>query len=274
LLKEALSINVVVITGSTRGIGLGLAREFLKRDCRVVISSRSSNAVQSVCAELEAQFGAGRVAGLACDIIDAAQMRALWDHACSTFERVDIWINNAGVSHARRMLWEHDSADIGSVVATSVTGMMHGCRVAVAGMLAQGSGAVYNVEGHGSNDMILPGMSVYGASKRAVRYFTQALVQETESTGMRIGVISPGMVVTDLLMNDWREMEPEQREQTRIIFNILADTVETVTPWLVDRILNDMESGLWIEWMNAEKAQKRFEDEAYLSRDPLGVFGL
>ena len=172
------------------------------------------------------------------------------------------------------MLWELEPADIAHVVATNVTGMMHGCRVAIAGMLAQGSGAVYNVEGHGSNDMILPGMSVYGASKRSVRYFTQALVQETEGTGVRIGVISPGMVVTELLMNDWRDMEPEQREQTRIIFNILADTVETVTPWLVDGMLNDQASGTWIEWMNEEKAQQRFEDEAYLGRDLLGDFGL
>jgi NAD(P)-dependent dehydrogenase (short-subunit alcohol dehydrogenase family) len=267
-------MQVVVITGSTKGIGLGLAREFLKRGCRVVISSRSSAAVESVCAEFETQFGGGWVAGLACDITDAGQVQALWDHACQSFERVDIWINNAGISHARRMLWELDAADISRVVDTNVTGMMHGCRVAVVGMLAQGSGAVYNVEGHGSNDMILPGMSVYGASKRAVRYLTQALVQETEGTGVRVGVISPGMVVTELLLSDWQEMEPEQREQARIIFNILADTVETVTPWLVDEVLNDTASGTWIEWMNEEKAQQRFEDEAYLSRDLLGVFGM
>lgn len=267
-------MQVVVITGSTKGIGLGLAREFLKRGCRVVISSRSRAAVESVCAELEAQFGSGRVVGLPCDITDAGQVQALWGHACRSFERVDIWINNAGISHARRMLWELDPAEISRVVATNVTGMMHGCRVAIAGMLAQGSGAVYNVEGHGSNDMILPGMSVYGASKRALRYFTQAMVQETEGTGVRIGAISPGMVITELLMTDWQAMEPEQREQTRVIFNILADTVETVTPWLVEGMLNDQASGTWIEWMNEEKAQQRFEDEAYLSRDLLGDFGL
>jgi len=152
--------------------------------------------------------------------------------------------------------------------------MMHGCRIAIAGMFAQGTGAVYNVEGHGSNDMILPGMSVYGATKRAVRYFTQALVQETEGTAVRVGVISPGMVITELLMSEWQEMESEQREQTRVIFNILADTVETVTPWLVDEMLQDTASGTWIEWLNEEKAQQRFEDEAYLSRDLLGDFGL
>jgi short-subunit dehydrogenase len=122
--------------------------------------------------------------------------------------------------------------------------------------------------------MILPGMSVYGASKRAVRYFTQALVKETEGSGVHVGVISPGMVITDLLVSDWQEMDTEQREQTRVIFNILADTVETVTPWLVEHMLNDQASGTWIEWMDEEKARQRFEDEAYLSRDLLSEFGL
>ena len=160
------------------------------------------------------------------------------------------------------------------VVDTNVTGMMNGCQVALRGMREQGFGCVYNTEGHGSNDMILTGMSVYGTTKRAVRYFTQALVKETEGSDVRVGVISPGMVMTDLLVSDWQEMDTEQREQARVVFNILADTVETVTPWLVDEVLKDQASGTWIEWMNDEKAQQRFEDEAYLSRDLLSEFGL
>jgi short-subunit dehydrogenase len=152
--------------------------------------------------------------------------------------------------------------------------MMNGCQVAVQGMHKQGSGCVYNTEGHGSNDMTLAGMSVYGTTKRAVRYFTQALVKETEGSGVRCGVVSPGMVITDLLVSDFQEMDPDQREQARVIFNILADTVETVTPWLVDKILKDKDSGTWIEWMNDEKAQQRFEDDAYLTRDLLSEFSL
>lgn len=271
---EEILMKTIVITGSTKGIGLGLAREFLKRDCRVVISSRSAAAVQQVCTDLEAQYGKGRVTGLPCDIVDIAQVQALWDHACRCFEKVDIWINNAGISHARKMLWELDSSELSRVVDTNVTGMMNGCQVALRGMREQASGAVYNTEGHGSNDMILPGMSVYGTTKRAVRYFTQALVKESEDSGVRVGVISPGMVITDLLVSDWQEMDTEQREQARMIFNILADTVETVTPWLVEEMLKDQVSGTWIEWMNEGKAQLRFEDEAYLSRDLLSEFGL
>jgi NAD(P)-dependent dehydrogenase (short-subunit alcohol dehydrogenase family) len=267
-------MKTIVITGSTKGIGLGLAREFLKRDCRVVISSRRASAVDQVCTDLETLYGKGRVTGLSCDITEVGQVQALWDHACQQFERVDIWINNAGISHARKMLWELDSSELSQVVDTNVTGMMNGCQVAVQGMRKQGSGCVYNTEGHGSNDMILAGMSVYGTTKRAVRYFTEAMVKETEESAVRVGVVSPGMVITDLLVSDFQEMDSEQREQARVIFNILADTVETVTPWLVEEILKDQNSGTWIEWMNDEKAQQRFEDEAYLTRDLLSDFGI
>ena len=267
-------MKTIVITGSTKGIGLGLACEFLKRDCRVVISSRRVAAVQQVCTDLEAHYGEGRVTGLSCDITDVAQVQSLWDHACKHFECVDVWINNAGISHARKMLWELDSSEVSQVVDTNVTGMMNGCQVAVQGMRKQGSGCVYNTEGHGSNDMTLAGMSVYGTTKRAVRYFTEAMVKETEGSGVRIGVISPGMVITDLLVSDFQALDAEQREQARVIFNILADTVETVTPWLVDKILKDKDSGTWVEWMNDEKAQQRFEDEAYLTRDLLSEFSL
>jgi len=267
-------MRTIVITGSTKGIGLGLAREFLKRECRVVISSRSVAVVQQVCTDLEVYYGKGRVTGLPCDITDMVQVQALWDYAREECERVDIWINNAGISHARKMLWDLDASVLGRVVDTNVTGMMNGCQVAVQGMREQGFGCVYNTEGHGSNDMILTGMSAYGSTKRAVRYFTQALVKETEGSGVRVGAISPGMVITDLLVSDFKEMDLEQREQARVIFNILADTVETVTPWLVDEILKDQVSGTWIEWMNDTKSQQRFEDEAYLSRDLLSDFGI
>lgn len=267
-------MKTVVITGSTRGIGLGMAREFLKKGCFVAISSRSADKVDQITAELGNEYGREKVVGCPCDVSDCGQVQALWDKADEAFGRVDIWINNAGVSLSKIMLQDLPSESIQPVVDTNMTGLMYGCHVAMNGMLAQGSGQIYNFEGHGSNDMIVPGLSTYGATKRGVRYFTEALAEEAKETPVQVGAIGPGIVITDLVIEDLRSMSEEYLEESKIIINILADTVETVTPWLVDEVLKNDENGASIQWMTEEKANLRFEDPESMERDLLSQYGL
>src|SRR5262245_19540984 len=84
--------HVIVITGSTRGIGYGLAEAFLTRGCRVMICGRSSPLVESA---IERLTKSGNAAGRVCNVSDASDLQALWDDAVSRFGRVDVWINNA-----------------------------------------------------------------------------------------------------------------------------------------------------------------------------------
>ncbi|MCP4714815.1 MAG: SDR family NAD(P)-dependent oxidoreductase, partial [Deltaproteobacteria bacterium] len=67
---------------------------------------------------------------------------------------------------------------------------------------------------------------------------------------------------------------PEQLETTRTVYNILADELETVTPWLVDTVLSNTENGERYNWLTEEKANARFEDTAYLTRDLFSKHGL
>src|SRR5437868_1872544 len=96
--------KVIVITGSTRGIGLGMAREFLQRGQQVVISGRTPDSTANAVTQLSASY-ADRVVGQPCDVGDYAQVEALWDAAVARFGRVDIWINNAGTSHPSQNFW-------------------------------------------------------------------------------------------------------------------------------------------------------------------------
>jgi short-subunit dehydrogenase len=107
-----------------------------------------------------------------------------------------------------------------------------------------------------------------------VRYFTEALAEELKTTPVKIGGMGPGIVITDLVLEDLRRMSPDDREQSRILINILADTVETVAPFLIGEILKNPENGASIQWITSEKANARFEDPAYLERDLLGPHGL
>jgi NAD(P)-dependent dehydrogenase (short-subunit alcohol dehydrogenase family) len=267
-------MKTIVITGSTKGIGLGLAREFLKRDCRVVISSRRASAVDQVCTDLETLYGTGKVTGLSCDITDIEQVQAIWKAAVDHLGTVDIWLNNAGIANTTRKLWELESQEIPRVVSTNLTGVIFGTQVALQGMLAQGSGQVYNLEGFGSDDMLVNGLSVYGATKRGVRYFSEAMAQEVEDRPVQVGTISPGIVLTDFLVDDMRKMDPEQLEITKAVYNVLADDVETVTQFLVEELLVNSENGRRIMWMPEEKANAYFADEARLSRDLFSQYGL
>ena len=108
----------VVITGSTKGIGLGMAREFLKRGHNIVISSRGQEAVDYAVAALAAEYPADRIAGKPCDVADFAQVQALWDAAIAAFGSVDEWINNAGRDGSQELFAELDPADYVATVNT------------------------------------------------------------------------------------------------------------------------------------------------------------
>jgi NAD(P)-dependent dehydrogenase (short-subunit alcohol dehydrogenase family) len=267
-------MKTVVVTGSSKGIGLGLANEFLKKGCNVVLSSFAKDEMMHEYEKACAIYGKKRVAAQACDVSSLDQLRQLWETAQSAFGPVDIWMNNAGIANTTRPIWELETREIPRVVSTNLTGVIYGTQVALQGMLKQGSGQIYNSEGFGSDDMVLNGLSIYGATKRAGRYFTESMAAELEGTPVQIGTISPGIVLTDFLVDDVRKMAPEQREQAKAVYNIMADSVEDVTPWLVEEVLKNTENGKRIIWLNEERTNRYMDDEARLGRDVFSQFGL
>jgi len=264
----------VVITGSTKGIGLGLAREFLKRGHNVVISSRGSAAVEKALAGLQAEFPGRKIVGKVCEVADYAQVQALWDAALAGLGSVDIWVNNAGADGMKVPFFMMPPDNYVKTINTNVIGLMNGNRVAIPGMYKQGSGMIWNMEGFGSNGSVRPTLSVYGASKYAVAYFTKAMANELGKTPVSVGYLSPGIVVTDLLVPP-----PEQRnknwERSKKILNILADTVETVTPFLVAGMLaRHGKNGAAVRWLSNGKVRSRFFMSIFRRRDVFGPLGL
>lgn len=260
------SMKSIVITGSSRGIGYGLAEAFLQRDCQVTIAGRSLVSTSKALAILKAKYRHNRVYGYPCDVSVPEQVQTLWDEAAQKFGKVDIWINNAGVNHPMKSLWELPAETVQSVIETNLLGLTFCSQVAIKGMLAQGHGHIYNMEGHGSDGQTLNGMTGYGASKSAVRYLTRALVKETQGTAVKVSTLSPGIVITNLVDDQFRE-DPEALERIKGAFNIFGDHVETVTPWLADRILKNEKSGASIAWFTPHKAIWRFITSAINKRD-------
>jgi NAD(P)-dependent dehydrogenase (short-subunit alcohol dehydrogenase family) len=264
----ATSARRFVITGSTRGIGRGLALELLRRGHDVALSGRSEAGVQAAVRELSG-IG-GRVIGVACDVSRVDDLQRLWDEAARAFGGVDVWINNAGLSHPRQRGGEMRAADILAVEETNLLGMMLATQVAMRGMAGQpGGGFIYNMEGFGSNGMMTPGMSLYGASKFALTYFNKALLAETGEGPVKICYLSPGIVVTDLLKRDMGIASEAERQRTLRVYNILADRVETVTPWLAEKVLANDRAGARVAWLTGGKAGRRFLMSLFRKRQVL-----
>jgi NAD(P)-dependent dehydrogenase (short-subunit alcohol dehydrogenase family) len=259
-------MKIIVITGSTRGIGYGLADAFLDLGCAVVVSGRTEASVEGAVRQLSAKHGAVRILGQPCDVTQAEQVQALWDTAQGHFGQVDIWINNAGLSHPRRHFWEHPPEQVQDIVEANLVGTMYGAQVALRGMLAQGFGALYNMEGLGSDGRRVEGLTLYSSTKYGLHYLTDALVAETRGTPLLVGALSPGMVLTDMLTNQ-EVRSSENWEATRRIFNILADRVEDVAPWLAHRVLDNTVTGARIKWLTRSKIIARFLAAPFRKRD-------
>lgn len=258
-------MKTIVITGSTRGLGRGLAEALLARGCNVVVGGRREADTARVAAELGAASDPARVLGVACDVTVPSQVQGLWDAAVARFGRVDVWINNAGIAAPRRPIWEQSGEEARAVIDINLIGTLNGAQTALRGMLAQGGGQIFNVEGYGSNGMMTTGMSAYGSSKSAVTYLTRSLAVETKGTPVQVRAISPGMMDTELLRRDY-DGNPKAWDKAKRVLNILADKVETVAPWLADQILASKQNGGRIAWLTTPKIAWRFATARILPR--------
>lgn len=266
---NASEMKHIVITGATRGIGFGLAQSFLARGCTVAISGREQTNVDKAFDSLKSQFPEQEILGLACDVRQPGQVKNLWDVAKSTWGKIDIWINNAGISGPEALVWQLPPEDVAAVIETNVLGTIYGCQIAIQGMLNQEYGSIYNMEGMGSDGRMHKGLTSYGTSKYATRYLTLALAQELKGTPLIIGSLRPGMVVTDLLTTQYAD-RPEDFERAKRIFNIIAERVDVVAPWLVDQTLANKESGMTISFTSRWKLIWRFLRSPFYKRDLFG----
>jgi short-subunit dehydrogenase len=200
------------------------------------------------------------------DLTHYDDVQQLWDSARSHYGSIDIWINNAGMAHPDLKFWTLPKEEIDKTVGLNLIGLMYGCRVAINGMLAQGRGFIYNMYGFGSTGMMRNGMSIYGSTKRAVNYFTETLVKELANTPVKMGSLSPGMVITDLVSEQYKD-RPEEFEKAKNIFNLLGDRVENVTPHLVDQILANDKSGAALKHMSTPRMMSRLITGKLRKRD-------
>ncbi len=188
--------KVAVITGGTRGLGLCTADALASTGARVVVSSRSQEAVDEAVAVLISR--GYEASGIPSDVGDLSQVQALAQHAISRFGGLDIWVNNAGVVAPYGPSIDVDPQDFYRVVQTNIIGVYHGSRTALHYFNIQKSGKLINILGLGDS-WAAPWQNTYAASKAWMRSYTKALAAENKGSGVSIIAFNPGMTRTDML---------------------------------------------------------------------------
>lgn len=193
---EKLKDKVAVVTGGTRGLGLAIANAYGYEGAKVVIGSRSSDSVQNAVSKLKANgIEAG---GLKCDVGYLEQVEALSLFALDHFGKIDVWVNNAGISAPYGPTIHIPSQEVERTLQTNILGVYYGSLVALRGFLLQGRGKLINVLGRGDKHPV-PLQNAYASSKTWVRNFTLALAEEYKDSGVGVFAFKPGLVDTDMM---------------------------------------------------------------------------
>ena len=197
--------KVAVVTGAGRGIGRVIAVAFAREGARVVVAARNEAELeQTVAAVSEA---GGLAIAVPTDVTDHAQVERLAAAAVERFGRIDVLVNNAGISGPLGPLETNDVAAWVDTVNVNLTGTFLCCRAAIPVMLRQEAGRIINLSGAGAANA-WSNMSAYCSSKVAVVRLTEVLAQELDGKGITVNALGPGSVHTTM----WDKMTEEAAE--------------------------------------------------------------
>jgi NAD(P)-dependent dehydrogenase (short-subunit alcohol dehydrogenase family) len=216
------------ITGAASGIGRQLAVQLLKRGERVLATDVNSDGLE----ELRHLSGAGESLWTQRqDVRDASQWQSLLTELAARWGRLDVLMNVAGVI---RPGWVQEGSpqDVDFHLDINVKGVMHGTHAAARVMLGQGGGHIINIASLAGIAPV-PGLSLYSASKFAVRGFTLAIAQELASKGIKVTAVCPDAVQTPMLD---LQVDYEQAAMTFSGSRVL--TVEDVAGVILDKVLD------------------------------------
>ena len=196
--SSCLKGRVAVVTGSTRGIGLLIARSLAMAGAHIVLSSRSSQAVETRVQDFAA-IPEIEALGVVCNVADRQQVETLAQRTLERFEKIDIWVNNAAINCGFGPILEIPCDRWQEVIETNLYGTYHGTTVALQHMLPHRYGKIINILGSGDSDKQSNiYLSAYASSKAAVHRFTLVAAVEYADTGLSILGLNPGLVATDM----------------------------------------------------------------------------
>lgn len=187
--------KAAIVTGASRGIGAATAAELASAGVSVILAARSESQIRHNANEIRDQ--GGHAEAVTCDVSQYKDVQALISHCESTYGRMDLLINNAGVIDPIGHLSTSDPDTWAHAADINFKGVYFGMRAALPIMMSQNSGVIVNV-GSGAAHSPLEGWSHYCSAKAATHMLTRCADKEVAATGVRVISLSPGTVATDM----------------------------------------------------------------------------
>ena len=191
----ALSEQVAIVTGASRGIGRATAIALSSTGVKVVVNyAQSSGAAEEVVQEIEKN--GGKAIALKADVSKTEEVDSLIDQTLKTFGRIDILVNNAGITRDTLLL-RMKLEDWQAVIDLNLTGVFLCTKAASKVMLKQKSGRVINITSV-AGLMGNPGQANYSAAKAGVIGFSKTVAKELAVRGITVNAVAPGFIATDM----------------------------------------------------------------------------
>jgi tropinone reductase I len=200
--RFTLKDNRALVTGGTKGIGLGIAEEFLNFGARVTIVARNKDEVQKQVDEWQAK--GHKAYGLAGDMSTGEGRKEALDYAVAKMGGLDSLVNNVGTNNRKSTL-DYNLEEYQSLMGTNLTSVFEMCRLAHPHLKVGGIGSIVNI-GSVAGLTAIPTGAIYGMTKAAISHLTKTLAVEWAKDGIRVNCIAPGFIRTpltkDLLSNE------------------------------------------------------------------------
>ena len=192
---QKLSGKVALITGASKGIGKGIALRYAQEGASVVLASRSMDLLAKNVGEIQKE--GGKALAMEVDVKSYESVSAMVEKAVEHFGRLDIMVNNAGISMACPSE-DLNPADWQRALDTDLSGLFYGSQCAARKMIPQGGGCIINITSvYGL--VAAPGRAAYCASKAACNMLTKVLAIEWAKKNIRVNAIAPGYFRTELV---------------------------------------------------------------------------